>query len=449
MTRQKYGTSLLARPARRHMRPSSRSSALVALVAALAATAPAADAARFTSPKRSLSSPFARSRHDAETRASLGELKEPRPESSALDLALLAVEAEALAARAEFDAFLAKHEKTLRYASDPREYVHRLRVFASNLAAARERERDDRANGGTATHGVTKFMDLTPEEFRETYLGSKMDVDALDALRSKRKEKAIDAISTKDDEEAFASDPTTLPDATADELASLPASFDWRRRGAVTPPKNQGACGSCWSFSTTGAVEGAHFLKTGELVSLSEQQLVDCDHTCLEDEPEACDAGCDGGLPLNAMSYVKRRGLDSEARYPYKAVAGECASRRDGPSAVSTISGFGLVSQNETQIAAALVKHGPLSIGIDAAWMQTYAGGVACPWICNKRALDHGVLIVGYDGDGSFAPVRLHKEPYWIIKNSWGENWGHQGFYHICKDKGSCGLNNMVVAAIA
>ena len=455
MTRQKYGTSLLARPARRHMRPSSRSSALVALVAALAATAPAADAARFTSPKRSLSSPFARSRHDAETRASLGELKEPRPESSALDLALLAVEAEALAARAEFDAFLAKHEKTLRYASDPREYVHRLRVFASNLAAARERELDDRANGGTATHGVTKFMDLTPEEFRETYLGAKVDVDALDALRAKRALNADDttrarpdANAASEDQTPFASVPSTLPDATEAELASLPASFDWRDRGAVTPPKNQGACGSCWSFSTTGAVEGAHFLKTGELVSLSEQQLVDCDHTCLEDEPDACDAGCRGGLPLNAMSYVKRRGLDSEANYPYKAVAGSCESRRDGPSAVSTISRFGLVSQNETQMAAALVKHGPLSIGIDAAWMQTYAGGVACPWICNKRALDHGVLIVGYDGDGSFAPVRLHKEPYWIIKNSWGENWGHQGFYHICKDKGSCGLNNMVVAAM-
>ena len=439
------------------MRPSSRSSALVALVAALAATAPAADAARFTSLKRSLSSPFARSRNDAETRATLGEPGASLPESSALDLALLAVEAEALAARAEFDAFLAKHEKTLRYASDPREYVHRLRVFASNLAVARERQRDDRANGGTATHGVTKFMDLTPEEFRETYLGAKVDVDALDALRAKRALKADDttrpetrpdANAASEDQTPFASVPSTLPDATETELASLPASFDWRDRGAVTPPKNQGACGSCWSFSTTGAVEGAHFLKTGELVSLSEQQLVDCDHTCLEDEPEACDAGCDGGLPLNAMSYVKRRGLDSEARYPYKAVAGECASRRDGPSAVSTISGFGLVSQNETQIAAALVKHGPLSIGIDAAWMQTYAGGVACPWICNKRALDHGVLIVGYDGDGSFAPVRLHKEPYWIIKNSWGENWGHQGFYHICKDKGSCGLNNLVVAAM-
>ena len=445
----RYGHSS-ARPARRYMRPSSRTSALVALVAALAATAPAADAARFTSPMRSLSFPFARSRNDGQTRASLGEPKEPLLESSALDLALLAVEAEVLAARVEFDAFLAKHEKTLRYASDPREYVHRLRVFASNLAAARERQRDDRANGGTATHGVTKFMDLTPEEFRETYLGSKIDVDALDASRAKRKDAALtDTTAARSDERVFASVPETLPDATAEELASLPASFDWRDRGAVTPPKNQGACGSCWSFSTTGAVEGANFLKTGSLVSLSEQQLVDCDHTCLEDEPDACDAGCRGGLPLNAMSYVKKRGLDSEANYPYRAVAGSCESRRDGPSAVSTISGFGLVNQNETQMAAALVKHGPLSIGIDAAWMQTYAGGVACPWICNKRALDHGVLIVGYDGDGSFAPVRLHKEPYWIIKNSWGADWGHEGFYHICKDKGSCGLNNMVVAAIA
>ena len=446
------------------MRPSSRSSALVALVAALAATAPAADAARFTSPKRSLSSPLARSRTD--TLASPGEPSGPLPESSALDRALLAVEAEALAARAEFDAFLAKYEKTLRYASDPREYVHRLRVFASNLATARERQRDDRANGGTATHGVTKFMDLTPEEFRETYLGAKVDAETLDKIRasslrraslSDDDERASDERRPSDDAEdetvdgvSFGSVPYALPDATDAELSNLPTSFDWRDRGAVTPPKNQGACGSCWTFSTTGAVEGAHFLKTGQLLSLSEQQLVDCDHTCLEDDPTACDDGCDGGLPLNAMRYVKRRGLDLESDYPYKAVAGTCASKKDGnrDAAAATISGFGLVSQNETQIAAALVKHGPLSIGIDAAWMQTYAGGVACPWICDKNALDHGVLIVGYDGDGSFAPVRLHKEPYWIIKNSWGADWGHEGFYHICKDKGSCGLNNMVVAAM-
>jgi cathepsin F len=449
------------------MRPSSRSSALVALVAALAATAPAADAARFTSPKRSLSSPLARSRTD--TRASPGEPSGPLPESSALDRALLAVEAEALAARAEFDAFLAKYEKTLRYASDPREYVHRLRVFASNLATARERQRDDRANGGSATHGVTKFMDLTPEEFRETYLGAKIDAETLDKIRASASLSLSDDDESASDERRPAADDTTdeesfdgvsfgsvsyaLPDATDAELQKLPTSFDWRDRGAVTPPKNQGACGSCWTFSTTGAVEGAHFLKTGELLSLSEQQLVDCDHTCLEDEPTACDDGCAGGLPLNAMRYVKRAGLDLETDYPYKAVAGTCEESKKtngsrSSAARTTISGFGLVSQNETQIAAALVKHGPLSIGIDAAWMQTYAGGVACPWLCDKNALDHGVLIVGYDGDGKFAPVRLHKEPYWIIKNSWGQDWGHEGFYHICKDKGSCGLNNMVVAAM-
>jgi cathepsin F len=115
-----------------------------------------------------------------------------------------------------------------------------------------------------------------------------------------------------------------------------------------------------------------------------------------------------------------------------KPIAGTCEESKKtngsrSSAARTTISGFGLVSQNETQIAAALVKHGPLSIGIDAAWMQTYAGGVACPWLCDKNALDHGVLIVGYDGDGKFAPVRLHKEPYWIIKNSWGQDWGHEG----------------------
>jgi hypothetical protein len=121
------------------------------------------------------------------------------------------VEAEALAARAEFDAFLAKYEKTLRYASDPREYVHRLRVFASNLATARERQRDDRANGGSATHGVTKFMDLTPEEFRETYLGAKIDAETLDKIR------ASASLSLSDDDESASDEKRPAADDTTDE----------------------------------------------------------------------------------------------------------------------------------------------------------------------------------------------------------------------------------------
>ena len=175
---------------------------------------------------------------------------------------------------------------------------------------------------------------------------------------------------------------------------------------------------------------------------------MDCDHTCDPDEPEACDAGCNGGLPANAMDYViKAGGLDTEKAYPYKAVGGKCMSKTKGPPA-GTVSNFSFVSVDETQIAAALVKKGPLSIGIDAAWMQSYVGGVACPWLCNKERLDHGVLIVGYGAEG-FAPARLHREPYWIIKNSWGPGWGVDGYYKICKDKGSCGLNTMVVAADA
>jgi len=221
---------------------------------------------------------------------------------------------------------------------------------------------------------------------------------------------------------------------------------DWRDKGAVTAVKNQGQCGSCWSFSTTGAIEGANFLATGELTSLSEQQLVDCDHECDPASPEACDAGCNGGLPANAMDWVvKNGGLDTEAAYPYTAVGGACKAKG---KPVSTISNFSFVSTDETQIAAALVEYGPLSIGIDAAWMQTYLGGVACPFICNKQNLDHGVLIVGY-GSKEFSPARLHRLPYWIIKNSWGAGWGDEGYYKICKDRGSCGLNTMVVAAQA
>ena len=147
------------------------------------------------------------------------------------------------------------------------------------------------------------------------------------------------------------------------------------------------------------------------------------------------------------MEYiVEHGGLDTEKSYPYKAIKGDKCRAKEGKLG-ATISNFTFVGKNETHMAHALVKHGPLSIGINAAWMQSYVGGVACPWLCNKDALDHGVLIVGY-GEEGFAPVRLHKEPYWVIKNSWGMGWGEEGYYRICKDKGNCGVNNMVVAAL-
>ncbi|KAL3734210.1 hypothetical protein ACJRO7_023541 [Eucalyptus globulus] len=297
----------------------------------------------------------------------------------------------------------------------PEEHDYRLGVFKANLRRARLHQKLD----PSAVHGVTKFSDLTPEEFRRQFLGLKR-------LRL----------------------PTDANKAPVLPTDDLPTEFDWRDRGAVTGVKDQGACGSCWSFSTTGALEGAHFLATGELTSLSEQQLVDCDHECDPEEYGACDSGCSGGLMTTAFEYtLKVGGLEREEDYPYTGTdRGSCKFEKSKIAA--SVSNFSVITLDEEQIAANLVKNGPLAVGINAVYMQTYVGGVSCPYICGKH-LDHGVLLVGY-GSAGYAPIRFKEKPYWIIKNSWGENWGENGYYKICRGRNICGVDSMVstVAAI-
>ncbi|KAG6777888.1 hypothetical protein POTOM_017729 [Populus tomentosa] len=311
-----------------------------------------------------------------------------------------------------FSLFKSKFKKS--YGSQE-EHDYRFSVFKANLRrAARHQELDP-----TASHGVTQFSDLTPAEFRKQVLG----------LRRLR--------LPKDANEA-----PILP------TSDLPEDFDWRDKGAVGPVKNQGSCGSCWSFSATGALEGAHFLATGELVSLSEQQLVDCDHECDPEEPGSCDSGCGGGLMNSAFEYtLKAGGLMKEEDYPYTGTdRGTC--KFDKSKIAASVSNFSVVSLDEDQIAANLVKNGPLAVAINAVFMQTYIGGVSCPYICSRR-LDHGVLLVGY-GSAGYSPVRMKDKPYWIIKNSWGEKWGENGFYKICRGRNVCGVDSMVstVAAV-
>eukprot|EP00898_Chlorokybus_atmophyticus_P005286 jgi/Chlat1/5759/Chrsp387S05502 len=293
------------------------------------------------------------------------------------------------------------------------EYVRRLAIFAENIAKAHERQLLD----PSAVHGVSPFMDLTEEEFASQHLGM-----------------AFSASDFPSHEERMA---PLLP------TQGLPETFDWRERGAVGEVKNQAMCGSCWAFSATGVVEGAHFLKTGNMVSLSEQQLVDCDHDCDPDEKEVCDSGCAGGLPSNAFEYILEHGIVSEADYPYTGKDGRC--RSDGMKAAATIKNFTFIPRDEGQIAANLVKRGPLSIGINASWLQTYIGGVHCPLICAKSHLNHGVLLVGYGTEG-YAPARFTKKPYWIIKNSWGKNWAEQGFFKVCRGIDMCGMDTLVTA---
>ncbi|KAM3376964.1 cysteine protease RD19A [Capsicum galapagoense] len=301
------------------------------------------------------------------------------------------------------------------YASDE-EHRYRFSVFKANLRRAMQHQKLDPA----AVHGVTQFSDMTPDEFKRKFLGVNR------RLRLPSDANKAPILPTED----------------------LPSEFDWREHGAVTPVKNQGSCGSCWSFSTTGALEGANYLATGKLVSLSEQQLVDCDHECDPDEKGSCDSGCNGGLMNSAFEYtLKAGGLMREEDYPYTGTD-RAACKFDNTKVAAKVANFSVVSLDEEQIAANLVKNGPLAVAINAVFMQTYIGGVSCPYICSKR-LDHGVLLVGY-GTG-YSPIRMKDKPYWIIKNSWGDKWGEKGYYKICRGRNVCGVDSMVstVAAVS
>lgn len=308
-----------------------------------------------------------------------------------------------LNAEAHFSNFLRNHGK--KY-SDAEEHAYRFEVFKSNLKMAGRHQKLD----PSAVYGVTKFSDLTPAEFQRQYLGIR---------KTRRSLKSIH-------------DAPLLP------TSDLPTDFDWRDHGAVTGVKDQGSCGSCWSFSAVGAMEGANFLSTGNLVSLSEQQMVDCDHMCDASEPDACDSGCNGGLMTTAFEYaLKSGGLETEKDYPYTGTdQGGCKFREEKIAA--SVANFSVVSLDEDQITANLVKHGPLAVAINALYMQFYISGVSCPYICSKNQ-DHGVLLVGY-GSAGYAPIRLKNKPYWIIKNSWGQNWGENGYYKVCKGHNICGV---------
>ncbi|KAH7437364.1 hypothetical protein KP509_05G067800 [Ceratopteris richardii] len=149
----------------------------------------------------------------------------------------------------------------------------------------------------------------------------------------------------------------------------------------------------------------------------------------------------------SAYGYIhKAGGLQLEADYPYKGVEGTC--KFDPSKVAAKVSNFSTIVIDEAQIAANLVKNGPLAIGLNAAFMQTYIGGVSCPYICSKRRIDHGVLLVGY-GEAGYAPARLKEKPYWIIKNSWGPSWGEGGYYKICQGHNECGVNSMVSTVAA
>ncbi|CAL1545611.1 unnamed protein product [Lymnaea stagnalis] len=208
---------------------------------------------------------------------------------------------------------------------------------------------------------------------------------------------------------------------------SAPDAIDWRAKGAVTAVKDQGQCGSCWTFSATGSIEGQNFKNTGKLLSFSEQQIVDCCHG------DGC-AGCNGGYMDSAFQYInKTGGLELESDYAYTAQDGTCRFSQSLVK-VKVTNCLDIKRGDEVHLKDALANAGPVSVAIDASHpsFQSYAGGIYDEKDCSSSELDHGVLVVGYGTQD--------KADYWIIKNSWGITWGMEGYVLMPRNaKNQCG----------
>ena len=294
-----------------------------------------------------------------------------------------------------FDAWLAQFNVSIAQA----EYVPRLRVFADNHARIAAHNGDGDATWRMAHN---QFSHLTQGEFAATHLAPMAPRRPLLLRR---------------------------PAAAVPLLEALPAAVDWVAKGAVTPVKNQEQCGSCWAFSATGALEGAHFVKRGSLVSLSEQMLVDCDTT---------DAGCGGGSMDSAFDWAAQAGgLCAESAYAYTGQAGSCAAAKCARVAGSAPASHVDVEPNSDAALMAAVAAQPVAVAIEAdqSGFQFYSSGVFSG-TCGSQ-LDHGVLLVGYGTTSAGAA-------YYKVKNSWGGSWGLQGYVLLARggghEGGMCGI---------
>jgi len=287
---------------------------------------------------------------------------------------------------------------------------YRFGIFKKNIELI-EKHNQDYSDGLVSYRlGINSFADWTIEEFRERLLGTRLNKTG--GYKSSGK---------------FLGLPKHV---------QIPDKLDWREEGAVTPVKNQGQCGSCWAFSTTGAMEGSHFRLTGKLESLSEQQLVDC-------SDDYDNEGCNGGLMDNAFTYIKENGgLQSEQSYPYTAKHGKC--KFDKTKVVAKCSGFvDVKSGDEKALMEAIATNGPVSIAIDVTEerFMFYKDGIFVDDTCSndEDSLNHGVLAVGY---GRNATSDGKEMDYWIVKNSWGPSWGMNGYILMARNaENMCGVS--------
>ncbi|KAF6017184.1 hypothetical protein EB796_024514 [Bugula neritina] len=294
-----------------------------------------------------------------------------------------------------WDLFKVTHNK--EYNSQQEETLRRM-IWEGHVDYIAKHNREHDMGLHTYTLGINQYADMSNEEF----------VSVMNGYRGEKSNSSVHF----------------LPPSNA----QVPESVDWRTKGYVTEVKNQEQCGSCWAFSTTGSLEGQHFKATGKLVSLSEQNLVDCSKA-------EGNQGCQGGLMDNGFTYIKKNGgIDTEESYPYTGKNGRCHYKSSETGATDT--GYVDIKEgSETDLQSAVATIGPISVAIDASHMsfQLYRSGVYNERRCSSTRLDHGVLAVGY---GS-----MDGKDYWIVKNSWGASWGKEGYVWMSRNKkNQCGI---------
>ena len=305
----------------------------------------------------------------------------------------------------QFQKFIKKYHK--KYESI-NEFLARYEVFKRNVMATFKEE-----NLGYRT-GITKFSDLTQQEFAKTYLNLNYDAMAMANF-----------------------EPTIVKVKNA-----APDAWNWKDQGVVSDVKDQGSCGSCWAFSTMGNLEGLYALEKGVVKTFSEQQLVDCD---------TLDSGCNGGLMEYSFTWLKDNGgFNLDTDYPYKGTKQACKS--DSSKYVDMkVTGYKKLANgysnwdcvDEDGIKEFLYATGPLSVTLNANPLQTYSSGILDKTAaqCPTSGLNHAVTMVGYGTDSASG------KDYWLVKNSWGKSWGESGYFRIRRGNGTCGINCYITTA--
>ena len=293
----------------------------------------------------------------------------------------------------EFMQYISKHNKSYESLEH---FQERFALFMEKDAFIKEHN----ASNANFTLAHNQFSDMTDME-RKSVLGLRTN--------SPRENKAAKVLSTDD----------------------LPASIDWRDLGAVNPIQDQGQCGSCWAFSATGSLEGAHFLASGDLLKFAESQLVDCANV----RHGYINFGCNGGLSERAWNYWSTHDAILESDYPYVAADGDCQYDSLPHTAVET-QGWENVTADDVDQVRAAVANQPISIAIEADKLvfQLYSTGIFDSPKCGTT-LDHAVMIVGYGSENG--------QDYFILRNSWNTTWGEEGYMRIAAEAGDgvCGMN--------